>query len=39
MNAAVDVPETEGVSWPVAPAVRPAAPEPMWSAYHVVFTG
>ena len=39
MSAAVDVPETEVVSWPVAPAVSPAAPDPMWSVYHVVFTG
>lgn len=39
MSAAVAVPEAEVVSWPVAPVLRPAVPEPMWSAYHVVFTG
>ena len=39
MSAAVDVPETKAVSWPVAPAMRPAAPDPMRSAYQVVFIG
>jgi hypothetical protein len=39
MSAAMDVPETAVVNWLVVPVVRPTAPEPMWSAYHVVFTG
>ena len=39
MSAAVAVPEADAANWPVAPVVRPAAPEPMWSAYQVVFTG
>ncbi len=38
-ECAVAVPLAEVVNWPVAPVVRPAAPEPIWSGNHVVFTG
>ena len=39
MSAAVAVPAAEAANWPVAPVVRPAAPEPMWPAYQVVLNG